>query len=218
MPLTLRTLYFKRMDKRGHWETVYHSKPPEQASWFSPHLATSLGLIEAATGGDRSFKIIDVGAGASTLADDLLGSGYHGLTVLEISEGAINLAKQRIGKHADVIEWVRADVTSHAFPAHAYDVWHDRAVFHFLTRPEDRLAYVRNVAWAVKPGGHIILSTFGPDGPSKCSGLDVMRYDAEALHSEFGASFRLVESSKELHRTPFGTVQQFLYCHCVLMQ
>jgi hypothetical protein len=109
-------------------------------------------------------------------------------------------------------------VTEGKFPAHSYDVWHDRAVFHFLTRPEDRIAYVRNVAWSVKSGGHVIVSTFGPEGPEKCSGLDVVRYDAESLHQEFGTRFRLVESSKELHDTPFGTTQQFLYCHCTLTQ
>ncbi|MEN6602169.1 MAG: methyltransferase domain-containing protein, partial [Bryobacteraceae bacterium] len=109
--------------------------------------------------------------------------------------------------------WVRADVTQSALPARSFDVWHDRAVFHFLTKPEDRLAYVGNVASAVKPGGHVIISTFGPEGPIKCSGLDVMRYDVESLHAEFGPRFHLVESSKELHVTPFGTEQQFLYCH-----
>jgi len=109
-------------------------------------------------------------------------------------------------------------VTEGSFPPQSYDVWHDRAVFHFLTKPEERLAYIRNVAWSVKPGGHVTVSTFGPDGPEKCSGLDVMRYDAESLHQQFGARFRLIESAKELHQTPFGTTQQFLYCHCILAQ
>ena len=110
------------------------------------------------------------------------------------------------------------DVTQANLPTHSYDVWHDRAVFHFLTQPEQRIAYVHHVALAVKPGGHLIVSTFGPEGPHTCSGLDVMRYDAEALHDEFGDRFRLVESSKELHDTPFGTTQQFLYCYCKLEQ
>jgi SAM-dependent methyltransferase len=140
------------------------------------------------------------------------------LTVVDISQAAIDLARNRLGDAARSIQWLRADVTEGKFPAHSYDVWHDRAVFHFLTRPEDRIAYVRNVAWSVKSGGHVIVSTFGPEGPEKCSGLDVVRYDAESLHQEFGTRFRLVESSKELHDTPFGTTQQFLYCHCTLTQ
>jgi 2-polyprenyl-3-methyl-5-hydroxy-6-metoxy-1,4-benzoquinol methylase len=205
------------MDTQAHWEKIYATKAPDQVSWFRLHLQTSLALIERATG-DRSASIIDVGAGASTLIDDLIGAGYRNLTILDISQAAIHVAKNRLGEAAKLIQWLRADVTGGNFPAHSYDVWHDRAVFHFLTKPEDRLAYVRNVAWAVKPAGHVIVSTFGPEGPEKCSGLDVMRYDAESLHQEFGTRFRLVESSKELHQTPFGTTQQFLYCHCTLTQ
>jgi 2-polyprenyl-3-methyl-5-hydroxy-6-metoxy-1,4-benzoquinol methylase len=203
------------MDTQAHWERVYDTKAPDQVSWFRPHLLMSLGLIERAAG-VREASIIDVGAGASTLVDDLLAAGYRNLTVLDISQTAIEVAKHRLGPAAASIRWLRANVAREDFPPHSYDVWHDRAVFHFLTNPEERLAYVRNVAWAVKPGGHVIVSTFGPDGPEKCSGLDVMRYDAESLHHEFGARFRLVESSKELHQTPFGTSQQFLYCYCTI--
>jgi len=203
------------MDTRAHWEKIYGSKAPDQVSWFSPHLQTSLALVERAAS-DRSASIIDVGAGPSTLVDDLIAAGYDNLTVLDISQAAIEVAKKRLGEISKSIRWLRADVTGENFPAHFYDVWHDRAVFHFLTQPEERLAYVRNVAWAVKPGGHVIVSTFGPEGPEKCSGLKVMRYDGESLHQEFGPRFRLVESSKELHHTPFGTTQQFLYCHCTL--
>jgi len=149
---------------------------------------------------------------------DLLAAGYQNLTVLDISQAAIELAKKRMGPAANSIEWLHEDVTKENFSPHSYDVWHDRAVFHFLTKPDERLAYVRNVAWAVKPGGHVIVSTFAPEGPEKCSGLAVVRYDAESLHGEFGNRFRLVESSKELHHTPFGTTQQFLYCLCTLAQ
>ena len=117
---------------------------------------------------------------------------------------------------AESVRWLVADITHVSLKPHAYDVWHDRAVFHFLTASQDRLAYVHQVARAVKPGGHVIVSTFGPEGPTKCSGLDVVRYDAESLHREFGAHFRVLESSKELHKTPFGRIQQFLYCHCKL--
>ena len=164
----------------------------------------------------RSTAIIDVGGGASTLADDLIARRYRNLTVLDISEAAIEIAKRRLGEAAETVHWLCADVTKARLPARAYDVWHDRAVFHLLTDPQERANYVRNVTLAVKPGGHIIVSTFGPEGPVKCSGLDVVRYDAESLREEFGRRFRLVESSRELHHTPVGTTQQVLYCYCTL--
>jgi 2-polyprenyl-3-methyl-5-hydroxy-6-metoxy-1,4-benzoquinol methylase len=204
------------MDMQEHWEHVYGAKAPDQVSWFRPHLETSRGLIERASRGNRAVSIIDVGGGASTLVDDLIASGYRDLTVLDISPTALHLAQQRLGDAARPVRWLPADVLQSILPARAYDIWHDRAVFHFLTTPDERAGYVRNVAAAVRPGGHVIVSTFGPEGPMKCSGLDVMRYDADALHGEFGARFRLVESLKELHRTPFGTTQQFLYCYCTI--
>ncbi|MES1261488.1 MAG: class I SAM-dependent methyltransferase [Acidobacteriota bacterium] len=205
------------MNTAEHWEKIYGTKAPNQVSWFRPHLETSLALIERAAG-DRAASIIDVGGGASSLLDDLLARGYWNITVLDISQAALDVAKLRAGDAGKSIHWLVADVTEANLPAHSYDVWHDRAVFHFLTQPEQRIAYVQNVAMAVKPGGHVIVSTFGPEGPSKCSGLDVMRYDSDALHDEFGGRFRLVETSKELHDTPFGTTQQFLYCYCTLEQ
>jgi len=119
-----------------------------------------------------------------------------------------------LGQTADRVQWVVGDITNVELPSNAYDVWHDRAVFHFLTTMEQRVAYVRQVARAVKPGGHVLVSTFGPEGPTKCSGLEVVRYDADSLHAQFGIGFRLLESLKELHNTPFGTTQQFLYCLC----
>lgn len=204
------------MDMQEHWESVYGTKAADQVSWFRPHLETSLALIERAARGNRSASIIDVGGGASTLVDDLIERGYSNVTVLDISQAALDVAQKRLAEAAAAVRWLRADVTAAGFPAPSYDVWHDRAVFHFLTTPQERLAYVRNVASAVKPGGHIIVSTFGPEGPTKCSGLDVMRYDAESLHGEFGPQFRLVESSEELHDTPSRTRQQFVYCHCTL--
>jgi 2-polyprenyl-3-methyl-5-hydroxy-6-metoxy-1,4-benzoquinol methylase len=201
------------MDARTHWEKVYKTKAPDAVSWYRPHLETSLALIER-TGAGTSSAIIDVGAGESTLADDLLSRGYENITVLDISETAIDVCKNRMGTAAGRIHWLVADVTRTELDTHVYDVWHDRAVFHFLTEPEQRAAYVRNVARSVKRDGHVVVSTFGPGGPMKCSGLDVVRYNADSLHDQFGARFRLVESSKELHRTPFGTTQQFLYCYC----
>jgi SAM-dependent methyltransferase len=206
------------MDAQQHWETIYETKAPSQVSWFRPHLETSLTLLERATRGNRAASIIDVGGGAATLVDDLIERGYKNVTVLDISQTALDLAQKRLGNAAQSVRWLRADVAHSNLPACSYDVCHDRAVFHFLTKPEERAAYVRNVASAVRPGGHVIVGTFGPEGPTNCSGLDVVRYDAVSLHDEFGPRFRLVESSKELHDTPFGTTQQFLYCFCILEQ
>lgn len=201
------------MDAKAHWERVYTTKAPEAVSWYRRHLDTSLALIERAAEA-RSASIIDVGGGESTLVDDLLFRGYKNITVLDVSQSAIDLTKSRLESAAEQVRWLVGDITEMALEPRAYDLWHDRAVFHFLTAREQRIAYVRQVARSVKPGGHIIVSTFGSDGPTKCSGLEVMRYDAESLHGEFGARFRLVESSEELHQTPFGTTQQFLYCYC----
>ncbi len=201
------------MDAKTHWEKVYATKTPETVSWYRPHLETSLALIERAATG-YSTSIIDVGGGESTLVDDLLARSYENITVLDVSQTAIDVTKKRLGLAAEQVHWLVADVTDAQLERGAYDVWHDRAVFHFLTTSEHRAAYVRQVGHAVKPGGHVIVCTFGPEGPTKCSGLDVIRYDSESLHDQFGVRFRLVESSKELHRTPFGTTQQFLFCYC----
>ena len=201
------------MDTKTHWEKVYTTKAPNAVSWYRTHLETSLALIERAVD-VRSTSIIDVGGGESTLIDDLLLRGCRNITVLDVSQTAIDLTKSRLGSVAEQVRWLVADITEIELEPLAYDLWHDRAVFHFLTAPEQRIAYVRQVARSVKPGGHVIVSTFGPEGPTKCSGLEVMRYDADSLHREFGARFRLIESSKELHHTPFGTTQEFLYCYC----
>lgn len=201
------------MDNKSHWEKVYQTKAPEAVSWYSPHLDTSLRLIEQAAP-NRDASIIDVGGGESTLVDDLLRHGYQNISVLDISQAAIDVARERLGKNAMQVNWHVADITQATLPAHQFDVWHDRAVFHFLTGDDQRVAYVRQVAHSVKPGGHVIVATFGPQGPEKCSGLDVIRYDASSLHDQFGGRFKLLESSIEQHQTPFGTVQQFLYCFC----
>jgi SAM-dependent methyltransferase len=201
------------MDTQTHWEKIYTEKAPDAVSWYRPHLETSLALIEQAAA-SCSASIIDVGGGESTLVDDLLARGYDSITVLDISQTAIDANRKRLGKKSDRVYWVVADITKIELESGVYDVWHDRAVFHFLTSPRDRLAYVRQVTRAVRPGGNVIIGTFGPEGPTKCSGLEVVRYDAESLHQEFGVHFRLLDSLKEMHRTPFGTVQQFLYCLC----
>jgi SAM-dependent methyltransferase len=204
------------MDVQQHWETVYSSKSPDEVSWFRPHLESSLGLIERAARGNLSAAILDAGGGASTLADDLLKRGYRNITVLDISQSALDAARRRLAEGADCVHWLQADVTRASLPARSVDIWHDRAVFHFLTTPEARQAYVRNVVAALKPGGHAIVSTFGLQGPIKCSRLDTVRYDAAALQREFGTRFQMVESFEELHETPSGTKQQFQYCHLML--
>jgi SAM-dependent methyltransferase len=201
------------VDAKTHWDKVYTTKAPNAVSWYRAQLETSLALIERAAGGKPSC-IVDIGGGESTLVDDLLLRGYRNLTVLDVSQVAVDVTKKRLGDAARQVRWIVADVTEASLDQGAYDVWHDRAVFHFLTEPKQREAYVRQVVRAVRPGGHVIVSTFGPEGPTKCSGLNVLRYDADSLRAEFGARFQLVESSKELHETPFGTTQQFLYCYC----
>jgi SAM-dependent methyltransferase len=202
------------MDAKTHWEAIYADKAPDAVSWYSPHLETSLVLIERAVPGNKSASIIDVGGGESTLVDDLLARGYENIAVLDVSQVAIEVTKKRLSRAAKQVRWITADITQVHGELPSCDVWHDRAVFHFLTTSKQRAAYVRQVGHAVQPGGHVIIGTFGPEGPARCSGLDVIRYDAESLHDQFGLRFRLVESSKELHRTPFGTTQQFLFCYC----
>ena len=204
------------MDRQEHWDRVYREKAPDAVSWYRPHLERSIELIERAAP-DRSAAIIDVGGGESTLVDDLLSAGYLDVSVLDISASAIAHAQRRLGARSAGVTWWADDVTVAELPDRRYDVWHDRAVFHFLTEPGLRAAYVRRVARAVKPGGHVIVATFGPEGPLKCSGLDVVRYDADALHGQFGAVFRLIESQTEIHETPSGSRQQFLYCFCKLV-
>jgi SAM-dependent methyltransferase len=204
------------MNQQHHWEQVYKAKAHDQVSWFRPHLETSLALVERATSGNREAAIADIGGGPSTLVDDLRERGYSDLTVVDISERALELARARLREAAAAVRWILADARQLMLPAQSVDVWHDRAVFHFLTAVEQRRGYVRAALQALKPGGHIIVSTFGPEGPERCSGLEVVRYDSESLHQEFGGRFRLIESSKEAHQTPWGSVQQFLYCHCLV--
>lgn len=194
-----------------HWENVYRKKKFDSVSWYAPHLRESLRLIEQLCP-DKTAAIVDVGGGESTLVDDLLHRNHLDLTVLDISATAIDFTKHRLGAKAQQVSWHVGDVTRYSFGAKQFDLWHDRAVFHFLTDAAARRAYVDLVRSSVKPGGFVLMATFGPNGPLQCSGLDVVRYNDQQLHHEFGEGFDLMGSQLSDHRTPMGTDQQFLYC------
>lgn len=199
------------MQKKDHWETVYESKAAQSVSWYQPHASMSLSWIaKAGLSADRC--IIDVGGGASTLVDDLIGLGYQHVTVLDISRAALEATRRRLGNAAETVRWIEGDITQVDLEANAYDLWHDRAVFHFLTAAKERRAYVAQVTRSLKSGGHLVIATFGPQGPTQCSGLPVMRYAAQELHAQFGDGFRLLEHADEVHATPGGAMQQFIYC------
>lgn len=201
------------MESKDHWERVYATKPATDVSWYQEHAEQSLRMIHR-TGASLNAAIIDVGGGASTLVDDLVAEGYSAVTVLDLSAAALDAAKVRLGERASAVRWLEADVLKAALPHHAFDLWHDRAVFHFLTSDADRQAYVATVLRSVKPAGHVIVATFAEDGPTQCSGLPVMRYSPTELHGQFGPSFALVKQDREEHHTPAGTVQKFIYCYC----
>lgn len=200
------------MVNKTHWEQVYQNKPLDAVSWYQPRAEKSLALIRSIAG--RSpVTLIDVGAGASSLVDDVLTEGLAQVTVLDISGTALAQVQQRLGERARAVRWIEADVTQASLPGAAFDIWHDRAVFHFLTEPAQREAYVAQVRRALRPGGHVLLATFAEDGPNKCSGLPVMRYTARGLQEVFGPSFELSAHCTEDHRTPSGSVQSFVYAH-----
>lgn len=200
------------MDRKHHWEQIYMNKVSNALSWFQEHATQSVHLV-LNTGLAKDAAIIDVGGGASTLVNDLMAEGYSDLTVLDLSVSALAVAKRRLGKHADEIHWIEGDITRTELPEDSFDIWHDRAVFHFLTEAADRQAYIEQVMRAVRPGGHVIIATFGVDGPEKCSGLPVMHYQPETLHAEFGDDCQLLGHKKEAHYTPSGALQQFVYCY-----
>jgi SAM-dependent methyltransferase len=196
-------------DPQQHWDSIYATKAEDQVSWFQSEPAHSVDLIRAA-GGTASSAIIDVGGGASRLVDALLGAGYQDLTVLDLATPALDQARTRLGDAAAQVVWIVADVTRWKPPRH-YDIWHDRAAFHFLTATADREAYVTTLRRAVRPGGHAIIATFAMDGPEKCSGLPIVRYDPESLATTLGQGFRLVETRRHQHATPFRTLQSFQF-------
>lgn len=196
-------------DRATHWQNVYATKGEAEVSWFQDSPATSLAMIRAANP-DHHAAIIDIGGGASRLVDALLQDGYRHLTVLDLSANALAATKRRIGAAASTVDWIVADATTWE-PAESYDVWHDRAAFHFLTDPRDRAAYVERLRSAVAPGGHVIIATFAPDGPEKCSGLPVQRHDSASLAAELGPEFELVETRSEVHHTPWHSTQAFQF-------
>lgn len=199
------------MELKSHWESIYAAKAPHEVSWYQTSPVKSLEMIKT-TGLSKDANIIDVGAGSSTLVDHLV-SAYAHVGVVDISAKALEVSKKRLGPKSNQVTWFCGDLFEVILPAGFYDVWHDRALFHFLTDKEKRQQYVRLVSACVKPGGHVIIATFSLAGPPRCSNLDVVRYSPEALSKEFGPDFRLIDSAEEEHPTPFGTIQKFIYCH-----
>ena len=197
-------------DRRDHWARVYTEKAPSEVSWYQAEPEASLRALDR-LGARPDSALIDVGGGASNLIDALLERGWQDLTVLDIALSAIEAARNRLGPAADEVTWLVADITEWQ-PSRRYDVWHDRAVFHFLTEPEQREAYRRALSSGLAPDGLVIMATFAPDGPERCSGLPVQRYDPAALAKEFGSGFRLVESWRQEHVTPSGSSQAFTWC------
>lgn len=198
------------MDRKAHWEQVYDTRSSMEVSWYQPLPARSLELIREAGAGPES-AVIDVGGGDSRLVDTLLEREFRRVTVLDLSGAALARARARLGAPAAAVIWLEADVTAAELAPAAYDLWHDRAVFHFLTDPQDRVRYVAAAARAVRPGGALIIATFALDGPTRCSGLEVVRYGPEELAREFGDSFVLLRSFGDVHRTPSGGEQRFTY-------
>ena len=197
------------IERQTHWENVYQAKRERDVSWFQESPGISRDLIRA-TGVNDSASIIDIGGGASRLADALLDAGFEAITVLDLSEKALATSKARLGTRNAKVKWIAADVTAWE-PPQAYDVWHDRAAFHFLTDPKDRAAYAERVLRAVRRGGHVIIGTFAPDGPERCSGLPVVRHDATSLGDTIGPSFELIESQNHALATPMGAIQRFQF-------
>ena len=198
------------VNRKAHWETVYTTKAENQVSWFQENPAPSFELIDLARPRSES-GIVDIGGGASRLVDGLVAGGFNHVTVLDISEAALDAAKARLGERASQVQWIVADVTAWS-PTQTFDVWHDRAAFHFLIDAADRSAYVKLMRQAIKPDGHIVIGTFAIDGPEKCSGLPVNRYDADNLAKELGEGFELIDSRQHDHSTPWNSAQRFQFC------
>ncbi len=200
-------------NRKDHWEQVYSDKKSTEVSWYQQHPERSLELIKA-TGIGMSARIIDIGGGASTLVDFLLEAGYKNLSVLDISHAAIKQAKSRLVGHEGRVEWLEQDITEFK-TERCFDLWHDRAVFHFLIDEKDRTRYVQVLLSALNIGAHVIIAAFDDNGPKKCSGLEVMHYSPEKMTAVLGDSFQLIETSTENHLTPVGSSQSFVFCHFI---
>jgi len=196
-------------ERQQHWEEIYQGKASGEVSWYQEYPDISLQLIDLA-GIGADAPLIDVGGGASVLVDNLLLKGFTRVAVLDISSIALECARQRLAVKADLVEWLVADVT-HFQPKHRFALWHDRAVFHFLTDEKDRQRYIEVLRAALQEGGYLVLATFALDGPAQCSGLPVERYDTAKMQTVLGESFTLLESHREIHVTPAGKEQRFTY-------
>jgi SAM-dependent methyltransferase len=195
--------------RKAHWENVYQGKGETGVSWYQKDPRLSLELITSVAD-PVARRIIDVGGGASVLVDRLLDAGFSRITVLDISGAALGRAKERLGARADAVRWLEADVTT-VDAVGEFDLWHDRAVFHFLTAPDDRRRYIELAERTIPPGGHLVMGTFARGGPTKCSGMDVRRYDSRSLGAELGEAFSLVSEATETHLTPGGSSQDFFF-------
>lgn len=194
--------------QKNHWEKVYQTKTPDEVSWTQEKPQTSLDLINSCALG-KEAKIIDIGGGDSTLVDFLLKEGYQNITVLDISAKALERAQKRLGSQAEKVTWIEADITEFE-PKETYDIWHDRAAFHFLTQQEHIRKYLQITKESV--AGYMILGTFSINGPKKCSGLDIQQYDEQSITSLFKENFEKLSSFTEDHTTPFNTIQNFIFC------
>ena len=198
------------MSLEEHWQQVYSAKASDQVSWYRPHLERSLAFIRSLDL-PADARIVDIGGGASTLVDDLLAEGFENLAVVDLSSAALRTSRERLGGSAEGVTWIVGDVTTPLLDEGSVSLWHDRAVLHFLTDDAKRTAYRQQLVRALEPEGYVSLATFAPDGPEKCSGLPVRRYDAEAMRAFLGPDFELIDDAREVHETPWGSPQRFVY-------
>ena len=208
-PRPPEAVYVSGIDRKQHWDRAWSGRPADRMSWHQDRPGRSLAMIEDA-GLAAGDALVDIGGGASTLAGQLLARGYEDVTVLDVSSSALDVARRALGADADRVTWIEQDVTQFR-PGRSYRLWHDRAVFHFLLGPADRQRYAFALRQALPPGGQAVIATFAIDGPPRCSGLDVVRYDAEGIVAALGDGLELVDTQHEQHRTPSGAVQAFSY-------
>lgn len=197
--------------RQDHWDHIYKTKTRDEVSWHREHLDLSLQILDQ-LGIGNDAAIIDVGCGSSTFIDDLINNGCTDITALDISDNALSGIRERLGERSGLVKWIAADITQAKLPSNSYDLWHDRAIFHFLTEKADRIRYVEQLSRSLRSGGYVVIAAFALDGPKKCSGLDIVQYSPELLSKELGGEFSFIDSLNEDHATPFGTVQKFVYC------